>query len=378
MSVRLSETTLALTVVVLAACGGNSAGAGEDGGGTKAGVDAGTSRGADGGPKMVHTDSAAPGEGDSAKGIDAKPTSDSSSGGMDAGGPCNPIPGSQMFVAACQSLNLGVMAHTGETTGIILTGVLGFETNPQPACTVVEGVDIMTGTTVVQHLSSVLTPATNNILEVLATGTSPVADIENRCMSNDGAQRIDPYTVVITGKTDGGTFKATCGAQENGASWPPGIVVTCHQNLDEPTEGGGVSVQDSTFMGMPFNTAMLGADAAHGAGGALSSIDSSVFIIPGPAIAFGASPIAAFNTTGWMGTVTEAEGFSVPTSQISLNLESNPFPSSVCPAATMGIPEAGTIPPPLFIGRITGMGGHGPFSTEAIFSGCETVTLASP
>ncbi len=291
---------------------------------------------------------------------------------------CTPASGSATLTAGCGSLNLAVLQHSGASTTLVLTGTLGFGGATQPTCAAVDGVDILDGTTVVQHLSSVTTLATNSILEILATGSDPVSDITSRCSSNDATERLDPYGIVITGRATGGTFTATCGNSTLGTSWPPALVVTCHSNVDEPAVGGSVSVQASTFMGMPLVQTLVNADAPHGAGGSVTAVDSSMFVIPIAAVAFGATVIAPFDTTGWMTSATEATNFTMPTSFLALDMTSNPFPSALCPPASMTAPSPETPPPPVFLGRITGANGHGSFSTEALFNGCQVETITAP
>jgi hypothetical protein len=388
MGFRRWHGTAALASLLLAACGGNSAAADDDArapteGGVKTSPDAGRSSTGEGGI-TGHHDGGTTTQSEASPGVDgsqvpeATTNSDGPAATTDAGGVCTPEGGSAMLTGGCTTLNLAVMQHSGGTTGLILTGSLGLDGPSPPACIVVDGVDIVSGSTVIQHLSSVITPATNNIFEVLATGTRPVSDITNRCTSNDPTQRIDPYGIVLTGRATGGTFKASCADSTLGTSWPPALVVTCHSNIDDPPMGGSVSVQSSTFMGMALNQAMVATDAPHGAGGALTSIDNSMFVIPAPAVAFGAMAIPAFNTTGWTTSVSEATNFPTPFSLINLDMASNPFPSTLCPPGTMGAPPPGTPPPPVFLGRITGMGGHGAFSTEAYFNGCQLDDLTPP
>ena len=61
----------------------------------------------------------------------------------------------------------------------------------------------------------------------------------------------------------------------------------------------------------------------------------------------------------------------MPTSFLALDMTSNPFPSALCPPASMTAPSPETLPAAEFLGRIAGANGHGSFSTEALFNGCQ-------
>jgi hypothetical protein len=48
------------------------------------------------------------------------------------------------------------------------------------------------------------------------------------------------------------------------------------------------------------------------------------------------------------------------------------FDTQLCPPPMTGLPGPGYVPPPVFLARITGTGGHGTFSTEVFVNMCTT------
>jgi hypothetical protein len=260
----------------------------------------------------------------------------------------------------------------------MLTGNLISGAASQTACTVVDTVEVLAGDTngaVVQHMTGAPATPENTQLGILATAMSPVADITSRCSSNEASDRIDTYGITITGHTDGGSFTAACGAIAGQGSWPPPLMVTCHSNIEYPPLGGNISVMSSTSMGITFTQTMLYANVPNGSLGALTSVASSMFVIPAMAPFDMGAPVMPFNSTGWMGSVSQQPFGNIPSSQIELLAATNPFPSALCPPASMGIPEAGAPLPPIVIGRMTGMGPAGAFSTEADLGGCVTESV---
>jgi hypothetical protein len=362
-----------------AACSGSSGGgSGETSSGEDAGEDAavvGVAHKNDAGV-VIHSDDA----GVSAAPEASTPSGDGGSVSTGDAGACVPTAGTAVLQAFCGSLGLAVMSHDGAATSLLLTGSVQIESGAQEACVAVDGVDIMSGSTVVQHLNGLGANATPAQVAsgVIASAESPPADITNRCTSDDASQRIDTYGVIVKGRTNGGTFTASCAEAALGESWPPALTVTCHKNMDVPTFGADITVQSSTFMGMTFTQTMADLIAPYETGGAITSIDDGMYVIPARAPWDTSMPIASFDTTGWMGSVSSGLNASYEASEIEMMASTNPFPLTLCPAGSTGLPEAGAPPPPIFIGRITGSGGRGAFSTEVVFGGCVVENTTPP
>jgi hypothetical protein len=206
--------------------------------------------------------------------------------------------------------------------------------------------------------------------DLLADGAAPVTDISGRCASDDPAQRFNVYGIVVKGRVDGGTFVANCALAEGGSRWPPALRVTCHKNVDLPADDGDVLVMSGSVMGMSFTTTQLSADAPHGAGGALQTLDGTLHVIPLRSFDDPGQPIPSQDVPGWMTAVAETLPPSAPASQMSFFASSNLLGSDLCPPAPSGPPGPNTVSPPVFLARATGNGGHGAFSTEIFVTQC--------
>ncbi|MGE0786592.1 MAG: hypothetical protein AB7S26_13050 [Sandaracinaceae bacterium] len=89
--------------------------------------------------------------------------------------------------------------------------------------------------------------------------------------------------------------------------------------------------------------------------------------------AFGGPPIEPFDTRGW----TTSVGFPTSAQErvlVQLHHDGEPLGRDLCPVpSTMPGPEDPV--PPVFLVRITGQGGAGAFSSEALISYCNTVSF---
>jgi hypothetical protein len=353
---RMSRTFFFVALAAIAGCGGGSTPGSDAGGGDDTGPGSDAGPGNDAGP--AH---------------DGGPGDDAWSPGSDAGGACMPMPGSATTTTGCDLLQLAVIAHDGAPSELVLTGriysTLGIDTQ----CALIDGVDIVESSAtspVVQHLDGGASIQLDSTEREIARGmVSPT--IEAACGSDDPAMRFDTYGIVVRGRIDGGTFEAHCARAEGGGRWPPALRITCHRNVDAPPNSGNAMVSMSSFMGTPFSSTMFYASAPHGAGGALTTVDSSIHVIaqrssfdPGP-------PIASFDTTGWTGTASES-GSTPPYSQLQAFASTAQFDTQLCPPPMTGPPDPSWIPPPVFLARLTGMGGHGAYSTEVFVNMCFT------
>jgi hypothetical protein len=335
--------------------GSSTATVGSGGGSTTAGTGAGTSTTASTGGTTTGTAGTSTGSG---------------TGGGQA---CTPTPGTATLMMGCQTLELAVLQHSGAPSDLRLTGTLFSDGATTPTCAAIDGVDILSGgvgSTVVQHLDGGLTLALGQDQSLIAQGSPPVADISNRCASDDPAQRFGVYGIVITGHADGGTFTAQCALAAQDTQWPPALRVTCHDNLDLPPQQGDASVMSGSVMGMTFATSQLFANAPHDPGGALDSIGGTLHVIAQRAPFDTGAPIPSHDVPGWMTAVSETVPPSPPMSQMSFFAGSNLLGSDLCPPAPPNPPPLNYVPPPVFLLRATGTGQHGSFSTEIFFPTC--------
>jgi hypothetical protein len=293
-----------------------------------------------------------------AGGTDLAPSSDGSTS-------CAPTPGTAMSQPGCDFLQLAIMRHTGQSTELVLTGRV-YQPG-QASCAIIDGVDILKGSTVVQHLDGGAEYLFDGHERVLGRG-APVAEIEGRCSSDDANDRFDMYGIIVKGRMNGGSFTASCAQAEGGSRWPPALRLTCHQNVEAPPENGNSLVTDYIINGNSSSSSQLYGNSPHGPGGALTTVNGTVRVIPklhdpGP-------PVAAFDTTGWEGSAYESP--DPPTSQLSLSIGADALGTTVCPPSS---PMPTPTPRPVFLARVTGNGAHGAFSTEIFVPICSRSTI---
>ncbi len=340
---------------LVAGCGGETGqgDAGASGGDAWPGRDTGALAPADGGPG----DDAAPVD------VDA------------ASGACTPTAGTATHEPGCDLFQLAVIEHDGAPSELILTGRIYSVTGASGECAVVDGVDVVQGSAtspLVQHLDGGASILLDSSERELARGV-PVAAISSVCASDEAAMRFDSFGIVVRGRVDGGTFEAHCARAEGGGRWPPALRVTCHRNVDAAPYAGNASVTSSSFMGVPYASTMLYAAAAHGPSGALTSVDGTIHVIAQRSIFDTGTPIASFDSTGWMGSANES-GSTPSYSQLQAFASSAQFDTELCPPPMTGPPGPGYVPPPVFLARMTGDGGRGSYSTEVFVNGCHTTT----
>ena len=262
------------------------------------------------------------------------------------------------------------MKHDGAPTDLLLTGRVYVTSATMPKCALIDGVDVLagpTGSPVVQHLAGGTSFTMDGGEHEIAFGTPAATDIVGKCASDKASDRFNGYGIVVHGRVDGASFTASCAQASFEGHWPPSLRVTCHDNVDGPPTGTDATEQTSTFMGMTFTTGTIYAFMPHGAGGALTSAASDVFVIPLRDPFDPGMPLASQDTTGWMGTVSEQPYLGATATQIEMLSTSDLLGPELCPNPPMGMPMFG---PPVFLARVTGMGGHGAFSTEMFVTGC--------
>ena len=303
-------------------------------------------------------------------GVDGGPGVDAHVPGSDAGVPavCVPSAGSATVDMNCDLLELAILRRDGMPEEVRLTGRLFGGTG---TCVLVDGVDILTGTTVVQHLAGGASAMLESERAEFGRGV-PDPRVAARCDSDEN--RFGGFGIVITGRTDGGTFSARCADADSGGHWPPNLRVTCHHNVDAAPLPTVPYVMNSSFMGIPLSSTMLQTVVPHDGSGALTTVDATAHIIPQRSIFDPGAPLTPRDTGPWMGSVYESTPPMFAGTSVSLFSDATPFGLDLCPPPETGPPGPGFIPPPVFLARITGTGGHGAFSTEVFANGCHTLT----
>ena len=169
--------------------------------------------------------------------------------------------------------------------------------------------------------------------------------------------------MIVKGASDGGTFTAECGSISGGSSWPPRVLLTCHKDLVEPPHDGYSDVTTNAKFMFTSTTLRLSFPESTN----VTAVDPPIHMIP---VAWMSGPIAPFDTTGWMGTVSASNGILAA----ALHLDTDPFGSMLCPTP-MAIPDPSTPPPPLFLARVTGLANGAPFSSEVYVLNCMRLAM---
>lgn len=286
-------------------------------------------------------------------------TSSTSASGGGGGAPlCTPTAGTKAIDAYCGSIQLAILAHTGGKTRAAIRGRLF--TSPD-ACLRVDSVDVVRADkTVVQSFP------VGDVL-VKSDGDAPwaegdaVNELEKPCASD--APRVEAFSMIVKGATDGGTFTAECGAIAGGSSWPPRVLLTCHKDLAEPPNGGYSDVTTSSKFMFTSTTLRLSFPEST----KVTTVDPAIHMIP---VTWMSAPIAPFKTMDWMGTVSASNGYI----SAELHLETDPFGTTLCPKGTT-MPDPSTPTPPLFLARVTGLAGGAAFSSEVYVPNCTRIAM---
>ncbi len=292
---------------------------------------------------------------------DGGPGTDGATPGGDAGGgDCVPSGGSTMVAMNCDETVVAVIAQSSGPTRVQVSGRLFGPT--MSACTRIETVELVEGGRTIQTFTDARTVRTD------ASGVWAVADattdVSAPCAGDTG--RFDTIGVRVRGTTDGGPFEALCGSLAGGGGWPPRVLRTCHSGIDAAPYGGNALVMP---LGPTTSTDLYGA-FPHPDGTMLLTAGSDVHIIPLAYTGFGGGPpLMPRDTTGWMAFANEmGDGFGGSFSQVSLFNDSDPLGTEICPVSMM--PGPGFMPPPVFLGRITGTTSRGAFTSEIYFRMC--------
>lgn len=336
---RSSRILAAAVLVQCAACGGDRAhpGPGDDAGGGAADA---------GGPRDGAT-----------------PSPDAGGGpGADAGSSaCEPTGGSAMVAMNCDEMIVAVLAQSSGPTRVHVSGRLFGPT--MDACARIDSVELVEGGRTVETITA------SRTVRTYATGVWAVADattdISAPCSGDTG--RFDTLGLRVRGTTDGGTFEALCGTLDSGSSWPPRVVRTCHSGIDAPPFGGNALVMP---LGPSTSTDLYGA-FPHPDGTMLLTAATDVRVIPLAYTGFGGGPpLMPRDTTGWMAFANEmGDGYGGSFSQVSVFNDADPLGTELCPAGVV-MPGPDFMPPPVFLGRISGTTSRGAFTSEIYFRMC--------
>jgi hypothetical protein len=184
------------------------------------------------------------------------------------------------------------------------------------------------------------------------------AELATPCASD--APRVEAFSMIVKGASDGGTFTVECGTITGSSSWPPRVLLTCHKDLEEASRNAyamvsttGMFTSTQLMMSFPESTK-------------ITAVDPAVHMIP---VAWMSAPIAPFETTGWMSTVGTSSG------NVSVNLFQalDPFGTTLCPTQP-AMPDPTMLPPARPVIRARKSGGAA-FSSEVYVPGCMRIAM---
>lgn len=292
---------------------------------------------------------------------DAAPPTD---GGAPDGGPppaaCEPSSGAELYEVGCDGMMVSVLeqstgAHRVQLHGRIYDGVGGDE-----ACVRPEHIEVRRGGELVQTFTLADQESSGWLAEADAS-----AELLTLC--DDESVRFEPFSILVRGRADGGTFEATCGARAGGSSWPPRTMLTCHENLPAGPRFGNSMVDVGVFARTEL---ML--TYPDVAGLDLTAVDASVRILPGVWGASSGGLLEPFETTGWeawIGPPTSPSDWIL----VDMSVMGDVFGEELCP-----VPSDLGDPPPIFVARITGTNAGQPFVSEGYVDICSRFAPLPP
>ncbi len=294
---------------------------------------------------------------------DPGPPSDPGGGG-DTGpdtGPslCEPTPGGADLEVHCSEIRIAVMKDSSLPTRVHVAGRLWGFGEGEP-CVRVDQLQLLQGDTIVQTVDAagVVGP------DGWSAEAEATTEVVGHCDSESG--RFEPFAILVTGRVDGGTFTADCGAHMGGGSWPPDGILTCHENIPVPPSHGDSMVDVAPGMWtMTTLDIMYPFDPAFD----MTAVDSSVRIIPSTYAS--GMPIEPFDTMGWdawIGSPSSANDWLM----VSLSHNEDVLGTEVCPPYS---DDPFADPPPLFLARITGTNAGRSFSSEGYIDFCSRVVM---
>jgi hypothetical protein len=159
-----------------------------------------------------------------------------------------------------------------------------------------------------------------------------------------------------------GTFEARCGKTDFGSSWPPDVVLTCHQGIAAPPRTWATA---QVTVGQATAASMY---ATFPAPPTITSVSSEVHILPS---SWTGPPLVPFDTTGWDATPQVQQDGTVYVDFWQL---ADPFGEEICPLVEE-MPDPLDEPPPVFLARVSGDTDAGPFVSEIYTRGCMRVIM---
>lgn len=357
---RVTGLALAGVLLLGAACGGGERrmaayDSGPGAGDGSPGVDAGP--GVDGGPGLDG----------GGTGSDGGGTGTDGGGGVDAGPACEPTAGAAEVEGYCDDFELALIDDgTGGVTAR-LTGRVRPDGLADGGCATIDEIEVQQGGSTIGTLSGIGAFSVHDHNGVLAR-TEALPEMTARCA--DDAERFGGFGFIVRGRMDGGTFETRCADAEGGSRWPPALVVTCHENVDEPPFGGYAMVEHLSAGGSSFLFTTFDLTVPHGSGGALLTADDTVrviahadpwssFLVPDP-----------FDISGFDTSVSEGSAPLPGTySQVYMTRDGDSLGMDLCPPPDTD-PGDDWEAPPVMLVRITGTGERGAYSTEAYVDYC--------
>ncbi len=267
----------------------------------------------------------------------------------------------------CDTSSVHVLANAGAATLVMATARLG--SSASMGCGVVDSVEVVRGATMLQRVdgAQVFSVGANNSLVVSATAAPA---LEAACADTTG--RLSAYGMIIRGRDQRGPFEARCGAAESGGRWPPGLHLACHSNLERPPLSSPGA--NFTVMNLGATSSTTGfVSIPHSVGApALTMVAVTIEVLSPQRAPFSAGPpLSGGVTMGWMNRASETTVGGQPSTQLSLNaLGPAPFASELCPPPAM--PGPGSMQPPYFLAKISGLSARGAVTTE-VLSSCTSI-----
>jgi hypothetical protein len=282
----------------------------------------------------------------------------SDGGGADAPVACAPTPGPATGGASCDLFELALYTFDDAAPRAELRGRLTPEGLTEGGCFVIDSVEVQVAGATVATLEGA--PG------LLGAGPA-FAELTARC--EDDVDRFGRFGFLVHGRLDGGTFTGECADAEGGSRWPPAVRVTCHHNVDRSPFDANAMVSQSSF----GDSSNVHVTMLHGPGGAITSADDTIHVIPGFASGFGPTlMLEPFDSSGWTASVSESTSPAGTTSQIQL-FSDTALPPEICPPPSLEPPGPEDPLPGVFLVGITGSSEHGPYRTEAYVNYCVTI-----
>jgi len=299
--------------------------------------------------------------------------SDAGAVATDGGGPeldggvspaCVPAAGTSEEAGFCDLFELALFDDGAGAVEAQLYGRVNLP-GASTRCAVVDSVEVQSGGTMIGTMEGAGTFSAGNQNAELARGEALEA-MRNRCSADE--QRFGGFGFIVRGRVDGGTFEARCADAEGGGRWPPALIVTCHENVDERPWQGTYATVDS-FMGSTFTSIDL--SLPHGPGGAITSVEPTLRVIPHFDPWSGGPPATPFDVAGLAVGLAESSAPAIgPYTQVYLSSMTDVFGLELCPSIDVS-PGPEAAPPPVMLLRISGVGERGPFSSEAYLQQCD-------